>query len=360
MDKKNFSVYPSDRSIEKRWKVFWYEHDLLSGTKVRRQAYGDINRFTTADQRMLAAERLIDQLCTNQRPEKKAIDFTPLENHLQQIISLRACNLVPKSEKMYRFIANDFMNWLRIHKTMDAAYYIKYLKDQGKSATTINFYRCTFRTIFKDLLQRGSILENPFLNIPKLKERRNHGRFFDETEIPLIRDKIVSRDPGLWMVCQYIFYMFVRPSELFQIKLDQVSLSRKVITVLSGGSKVGTQRNLIIPDALLSLFETIQLQSSPKDLYLVGKENGLPGKYPADKNRFYRPHQKVMKDLGYGQGYYLYSWKHTGNYIASSLGVPSKEIQIHNGHTSLKTTDNYLHHIAAENWKALPRLMPII
>ena len=40
--------------------------------------------------------------------------------------------------------------------------------------------------------------------------------------------------------------------------------------------------------------------------------------------------------------YKLYSWKHTGNVRAVKSGITLYDLQKHNGHSSIETTEGYL------------------
>ena len=40
--------------------------------------------------------------------------------------------------------------------------------------------------------------------------------------------------------------------------------------------------------------------------------------------------------------YKMYSWKHTGNIRADDSGIPRRELQNQNGHTTIQTTEVYM------------------
>jgi len=86
------------------------------------------------------------------------------------------------------------------------------------------------------------------------------------------------------------------------------------------------------------------LADTPNDYFyfLFGKDLKA-SKYKASTNAAYSRHVKALTAVGvHGQGYDLYSWKHTGVVNAYKAGMDVKAIQAQGRHHSLEMTDIYL------------------
>jgi integrase len=75
----------------------------------------------------------------------------------------------------------------------------------------------------------------------------------------------------------------------------------------------------------------------------------------------YRAHARILKDLRFGKGYTLYSWKHTGAIaVAKSGRVGVKELQIQLRHHSLDQTDQYLRQMGVQDLGRLQAHFPTV
>jgi integrase len=102
------------------------------------------------------------------------------------------------------------------------------------------------------------------------------------------------------------------------------------------------ERHIPIPYTFLKVLrEELRLHNYPRSYFVFGK-NGVPGEQHLGKNMLRYRFAKIRKNMCMPDMYKLYSWKHTGNIRADEAGIPRREIQHQNGHTSIQTTENYM------------------
>ena len=87
------------------------------------------------------------------------------------------------------------------------------------SARTVNGDISYLKSFFQVLVDREIITNNPFQKIKKHKEvssRRNLA--FNENQIRKIKRTIEIKDMQLWLFIQLIYYFYLRPNEVRQLK----------------------------------------------------------------------------------------------------------------------------------------------
>lgn len=82
--------------------------------------------------------------------------------------------------------------------------------------------------------------------------------------------------------------------------------------------------------------------------------------FPVAENNMYNRHKRILRALGFGKGYCLYSWKHTGAIQAVKNGVGVKELQIQLRHHSLDQVNEYLRQMGVWDLKNLQANFPAI
>jgi integrase len=137
--------------------------------------------------------------------------------------------------------------------------------------------------------------------------------------------------------------------------VGDVDLDRNCIRVPGNISKNWKNQYVTIP---LAFREKVQ-----RELYNRAASEWLfPGKFDQSKpigyNTMSTRHRKILKELGFGTEYKLYSWKHTGAVACVMAGVNIKELQIQLRHENLETVDKYLRQLGVNDLHNLERLFP--
>jgi integrase len=186
---------------------------------------------------------------------------------------------------------------------------------------------------------------NPFeekISGIKVKGSTNANYPFNEYERSIIEPEL-KKYPQLYLFTRFIYYSFSRPNEILNLRIGDINLRARTITIKPEFSKPGT---LLVKPMVKPFFDLI-LQSgilnNPNSFYIFGKKL-IPSTVKCPNNFPASEHKRVLERLNLYRAYETvpYAWKHTGNINAYLAGMDIKLIQKINGHKSLQTTEIYL------------------
>jgi integrase len=335
-----YGIYaPAD--LGKKWFVYYYE-----GTK-RVRVYGRINQESDADGRRAAAEALIDEL-----KQKDLPSISVAEQKVRAFLERNQGRWKQKTREQYASIATVFFEHMA-GKAVSREAVAEFLAHiaSTKHATTYNKYRQKL----KYLLAKAG-LGDLTKGTESLRASSTPARYFQRYQVERLKAWMQEHDAELWLFCQFVYYCFIRPGELRWLRVGDILFEEAQIIVRAEISKNRQQQYVVVPDAFL-----------PQLMPLISKPPGalvFPGALDASKpigiNSMYRRHQKCLDALGFGKGYSLYSWKHTGAVAAAKAGVSVKELQIQLRHHSLDMTDRYLRQMGVQDAVRLRVTFPAI
>jgi integrase len=317
-----FAIYhPPD--LSKRWFVQYYS----AGERIR--IYKGINIHTTHAERMKAARRLIDHLATTlPRP------VSDLEQKVSLYIAAQRSRWRLSTLQAYQTVSKKFFSHLDNRRlTVGEVEAFFHHLASTRHPSTFNRYR-----IFLKRLLEAQHLYGLFENIPQLTAQSTPARYFQRHQIHRLRDHFLREDPQLWRFVCFIYYCFIRPRELRELRAGDVELDEQRIFIRAEISKNKKSQYVTIPDDFLPGLQWIY-ELPPAQLLFHARRSITQ---PIGRNTMTNRHREHLKNLRFGPGYQLYSWKHTGAVNAIKNGVGVKELQIQLRHHSLDETDKYL------------------
>jgi integrase len=182
-----------------------------------------------------------------------------------------------------------------------------------------------------------------------LKKRAEFGKrnsvisFSSDTERELIKRHLSQNDRQLYYFTQFIYYCFIRRSELTRLRIENIDWGNRTIVIPSHVSKNKKQESVVIPDSFFPILEQINLKSLPADYYIFGRKLQPGRQQYVNYNHISTRHNIISKSLGIDDAKGLYSWKHSGVcslYYALSGDIYSLMRQLR--HSDLKITQIYL------------------
>lgn len=374
--------------LSKRWYVGFYVWDLGKNKMVRVQEYGDLTKHKSYQSRYRAALSLknkIDSILkegyvinslldekqfTQAKEEQKRRENLTIIQAFELALKLKKNEISPNTVKAYNTTLERFREYLnakRLHHQLIQSIsprlvngYFDWLKaEKNVSNATANNYRTYFRTLVNVLIEREEIIKiDPSRNVPKLKTKSAYHEIYLDDQIEDIKKHLTTENPHLWLLCQFVYYCFLRPrkeARLIQIKHIK---QNNVLAITEDISKTDI-RFPIIPTALQSALSQWKLEQYPNDYYLFS-QGGRPGPVPPYINYWGKQWLKVREALGLSENMTLYSWKHTG---ACKLYLATKDpnkVREQCGHTSLETTLVYLRQLGMFDNKEVENLFPEI
>lgn len=341
-DKKNFiptfEVY-SPLDLSKKWFVYWYLHGK------RHRKYGSINSFDSYEGRMNAARELIVVL--------KA-DFPNCDAPIAECINEWLKDKRPfwkkKTIETYQSVINSFLHFIG-NREADKEAVQDFFRDLGRcrSGTTYNNYRIILNNTFNGINQKDFMED-----IHPVKAVKSPARYFQPHQVDMLKEYIPKQQPELWLFVQFLFYCFIRPRELRQLKAGDVFFDEAKIMIRSKISKNNRTQYIGIPDAFLP--ELLPLKKlRPNDFIFPSARSESK---PIGINTMGSRHRVILDELGFSKEYKLYSWKHTGAVMAVQAGVTVKELQMQLRHHSLDQVNEYLRQMGVANMSTLRSLFP--
>jgi integrase len=222
--------------------------------------------------------------------------------------------------------------------------FILYLINDLKLAKiTIAKYKHMIERFFNWAIKNKHIKTSPMINLPETtRENDQAPRPINENDINKLVEKIKETDRQLWLTVQMEYYCLMRPGlEIRFAKVGWFDLARGVINVPKEFIKTRENKTVIIPNQFREhLLNEWKLHLYPTDYYVIGK-NGIPGKEFLGSNNLRNRFNIIRDSLHLPKEYKLYSFKHTGNSRLIDTNVPVYHIQRQNGHSSMRSTEQY-------------------
>lgn len=344
-DEKKFvpscRIYSPD-DLGKKWFVSYSK----GGKRVR--VYGDINQADTHHERMRRARALKMEL-EQTGPARRTVE-EQLWGFLEDHRGLwRKKTYYVYSSKVRIFLA--FLRGRPLSKQVVEEFFIDLSKRRHK--TTYNTYRRTLLTIFTGI-GRAEVIGS----IKKLKNTETPAKYFQEHQVRRLREFISERDPDLWFFCQFVYYCFLRPnSELRLLRVGDIDFDRWVIRVPAQVSKNGKNQYVTIPVPFRARVMQELGRRAPQEYIFPGVHDNTK---PVGVNTMSTRHRNILRSMGFGKAYKLYSWKHTGAVACVRAGISVKELQIQLRHHSLEMVDKYLRQLGVHDLEYLEQNFPAI
>jgi len=351
-------------NLSGRWYVEFSVWDTQKSKLVRKRYY-EVNNIASEQDRRVYANRIIQQLnkllkegyhfdvnkvpSPSQSEDQEKRTYTT-SDAATYALEIKKASLRSTSYPSYKSTVKIFKKWVSENhlQELDVTYFDKlravYFDDYllvecGFAAKTVNGHVSYLKSLFQVLVEHEVIRNNPFKNLKKHKEgesRRNMA--FNEKQMAAIKKILQKKDPGLWLFIQFIYYCYLRPNEVRQLKHSFLRLDKNQIYVPGHISKNGKEGYVTMPESFHNvLVESKEFNSGQEYVFQSRSEVK-----PISKNVMGERYRNLTKDLNLSSDYTLYSWKHSGVVAAYRAGIDIKTIQNQCRHHSLEQTDIYL------------------
>ncbi|WP_299153021.1 tyrosine-type recombinase/integrase [uncultured Christiangramia sp.] len=208
-------------------------------------------------------------------------------------------------------------------------------------------------SIFTDMYKNENIPENWLKRLDKEKTANNRFKTYSHQQASKIIEYLEEADPVMALFIKFIGYNFLRPVEVVRLKAGDIDLENKLLSVFVKQGKSKTKR---IPDEIVSTLQNYDLTKSDKLLFNKSELVGTWKRDEAGRRNYYsQRYMKIKKELGYGEGYTMYSFRHT--YITIGYQNLRKRLSKddamdtlmgYTGHESRDGLKKYIHYHDAE------------
>lgn len=273
-------------------------------------------------------------------------------NALQKALNNSIPRLRKRSISRYKSHINSFCNFLeQNYKTLairelqqwHVNEFLNVTQETRKiSNRTRNAYGSSIRVMLSDLQQIDYVDKNVMQGFRNLKESKSTAHKFYTTEQKKRLKEVISvENPNLWLVCQIIYYTFIRPSEIRFLKVGNIETDTGKIFIPAGVSKNLKNERITIPTHLMQALLKSGFLSYNSDYYLFGID-GIPSSKATKESQFSKEYSKIRDRLRFSKDYTLYSWKHTGVVTSYQNGFDILTISQQCRHHDLDQTKTYL------------------
>lgn len=220
---------------------------------------------------------------------------------------------------------------------------------RNNSAYTRDNYLQFLHVFGEWLTVRDYLRENPakdikpFGSLMKTKIRT----VIPKNYLSRINDYLNENNKYYLLSCYLLYYCFIRPNELSQLKLEYFKLQKQTIVLPPDATKNRKGGVVTLPKKVLFLMLDLGVFDYPGSYYLFGKDF-KPSENPVS-SKIFRDYwtNHVRKDLKLPKSYKFYSLKDSG--ITNMLGKESTlSVRDQARHSSIKITDIYTPHDSKE------------
>lgn len=171
------------------------------------------------------------------------------------------------------------------------------------SANRFNKYRSYLMILYAELIEMGTVDDNPLLNIKKKKTVKKLRKLLTLKERIRINDHLLATNYNFWRLLQIFFHSGSRETELMQIRREDINFDAQMVKYLVKKGRSYEEVLRPIKDSALYLWKEIYELASPGD-YIFS--NGLvPGRKSIRPDQITRRwNRHVKKKLGIDADFY--------------------------------------------------------
>lgn len=352
-------VYDAKGDLSKRWFVYFYLLDPISGQYHRKKEYAPTylngpERYAHLNAMKEALDKMLirGEIGRIEKPQFEAAQPSQLIPSLLTVLDLKYTYITDRTKNSYDSIFRFLDAWLKVNGihgiyakdfTRGMAHnFIHHYQTQRKwKGKTFNGYLGLIRTLFESLVDNETIETNPFAKIKNLPERDPNIRIWTDDEQRIFSEYARQHEPNLYLAVSMIYKTSFRPKEICALRFSDVKHDAGVIIVPGDIAKGRRGKPVTMSRSLSEMILKHQGQA-PEHYYLFSP--GLkPGTKGTHRNAFSARFKVVREKLGLPFDLKMYSFKHKGN-IDDHLkhGVSLMQLKERNRHFSLAETDKYM------------------
>ena len=221
---------------------------------------------------------------------------------------------------------NDFIDWIYL--------------DRESNPRTRNNYRGWLYSLAEFLVNRRYINANP---VERIKVMRENDKFRKDLSPEMLRqmaNHLKKTDKHFLLACFMQYYTLIRPGELSNLKIGDISLKEQTIFVSKDFSKNHRDAEVGLNKMIVKLMLDLHIFSCPASYYLFGADF-TPNAKKASSAQFNIRWKKMREELNWADCYQFYSLKDSGiRDLANAQGVVVARDQAR--HSDITTTNKYI------------------
>lgn len=350
----------------KEWFIYFYAFNPVAGKLQRKRI--KLNTIKSVTERRKYAKdfmmRITEKLVTGWNPWIEAENSHAYNLFADVIESYRRNAEKMVRDGLYReetytcyisYIRN-LENWNNDRKVpitfiyqFNRDFIVQFLEEiyigRDNTAFTRDNYLAWLQTFCKYCMNHNYLKANPTDGISSIGKRskKKIRTLITINDLDRLNTYLEEKNKYYLLACYILYYCFIRPKEMSQLKLSDFSIKRQTIFLSDEISKNRKDGTITLPSKVLKLMIELDIFSKPSDYYLFS-DGFMPGKIRKSEKQF-RDYWStyIRKHLKFTEKYKFYSLKDTGiTNMLRHYDVLSVRDQAR--HSSILMTDIYTPH----------------
>lgn len=220
----------------------------------------------------------------------------------------------------------DFIDWIFL--------------DRESSPRTRNNYRGWLYSLAEFLIARKHIKTNPVEHIRVMPEHEKFRKDLSPQMLKQMATHLNKVDKPFYLACLMQYYTLIRPGEMSNLKIGDISIKKQSIFVSKDFSKNHKDAEVGLNKIVIKLMLDLGIFNYPNDYYLFGSKF-MPSKQRYGAYQFNVRWKAMRKALNWDDCYQFYSLKDSGiRDLANAQGVVVARDQAR--HSDISTTNKYI------------------
>ena len=339
-----------------RWFVDFSAYDPARGL-MRRKRYYIIDNLSISAKKHRAAEImevLTKQLCQGWNPwltNDESRGFVLFENCLERYSEYVDRMDRKRTRQSYSSKVNilkDFIavqtNPIKYAYQFDVTFCTDFIDwiflDRESSPRTRNNYRGWLYSLAEFLIARKHIKTNPVEHIRVMPEHEKFRKDLSPQMLKQMATHLNKVDKPFYLACLMQYYTLIRPGEMSNLKIGDISIKRQSVFVSKEFSKNHKDAEVGLNKIVIKLMLDLGIFNYPNDFYLFGSKF-KPSKEKYGAYQFNIRWKAMRKALNWDDCYQFYSLKDSGiRDLANAQGVVVARDQAR--HSDISTTNKYI------------------
>lgn len=281
----------------------------------------DNRGYTLLEEAFCRYEKYLEKL-----PKRKTrLGYKSRLNILRTYIS----TLLLPPKYVYQFntsFISDFLDWLYL--------------DREVTGRTRNNYKGWCSSLASYFIEREYISSNPASKIKDIAEAKKKRQPLTHTMLHTLQEYLSKNNKIFLLACMFEYYTFIRPEELTNIRICDISIKEQSVFISGEFSKNKRDGKVALNDELIKLMIDIDVFRHSGENYIFG-DKMKPCTTKASSEIFRRQWKYVRVALKWGNEFQFYSLKDSGiRDLANKEGIVIARDQAR--HTDISTTNKYL------------------
>lgn len=339
-----------------RWFVDFSAYDPARGLMRRKRYYITDNLSISAKKHRAAEimEVLTKQLCQGWNPwltNDESRGFVLFENCLERYSEYVDRMDRKRTRQSYSSKVNilkDFIavqtNPIKYAYQFDVTFCTDFIDwiflDRESSPRTRNNYRGWLYSLAEFLIARKHIKTNPVEHIRVMPEYEKFRKDLSPQMLKQMATHLNKVDKPFYLACLMQYYTLIRPGEMSNLKIGDISIKRQSVFVSKEFSKNHKDAEVGLNKIVIKLMLDLGIFNYPNDFYLFGSKF-KPSKEKYGAYQFNIRWKAMRKALNWDDCYQFYSLKDSGiRDLANAQGVVVARDQAR--HSDISTTNKYI------------------